>query len=249
MSRPRRPRSRRAEGAQREGVVERLRPEAREERGAPAAVQRPRPSPGRAGQSPIRPNLRMSRKRISRPSASASTRWTYGSTGVAGRHHEELAGHLQVDRQRRARRRRARTTTQLGPPPDRLDPPPGDGGGERLARRVRRDRPRPVAARADDRRADDEPAQVARDRLDLGKLGHGRAYREIRRRCAGRCRRRDATGTVVRISAPCGTSVDRWRTARTTTRSCASARSPSPSAAPSDRPRAGARPGAAGAPP
>ena len=60
---------------------------------------------------------------------------------------------------------------ELRPPADRLDPPAGDRGIERLGR-VGPERPRPADPGAGDRRPDDARPQVARDRLDLGKLGH-----------------------------------------------------------------------------
>ena len=89
--------------------------------------------------------------------------------GRLGRDDEQLAGHLQVDRQGRVAGQV--DDDLLGAPPDGLDPSPGDGLGERLGR-VRPQGPRPRDARADDRRAQDARSQVARDRLDLGKFGH-----------------------------------------------------------------------------
>ena len=82
-----------------------------------------------------------------------------------GRDHEQLAGHLEVDGQRRLTRQLDHD--QLRAPPDALDPPSGDRGIEGLGR-VRAQCPRPRTTGAGDRRAEDARAQVARHRLDLG---------------------------------------------------------------------------------
>ena len=95
----------------------------------------------------------------------------YGSSGVVRRHDEQLAGHLEVDGQ--GRLARELDDELLRPPPDRLDPPAGHRLREGVGG-VRAQRPRPRAPGTHDRRADDARAQVARDGLDLGELGHAR---------------------------------------------------------------------------
>ena len=89
--------------------------------------------------------------------------------GRVGRDHEQLAGHLEVDRERGVARQL--DDELLGAPADRQDGPSGDAVGER-DRVVRAQRARPRAAGADDRRAHEARAQVARDGLDLGKFRH-----------------------------------------------------------------------------
>ena len=108
------------------------------------------PVTGSRPYSPILPNLRMSRKRTSRPSASSRTSRTYGSSGVVRRHDEQLAGHLQVDGQGGVARQL--DDDELRPTADGLDPTAGDGRIERLGC-VRPQGPCPRAAGAGDGRA------------------------------------------------------------------------------------------------
>ena len=91
------------------------------------------------------------------------------------RHHEQLAGHLEVDREERAGVEV--DDHLLAPPPDRLDPTARDPRDE-PCRVLVPQRARPGDAGAGDPRpgsvavGQQVAAQVARDGLDLGQLGH-----------------------------------------------------------------------------
>lgn len=102
----------------------------------------------------------------------------------AGRHDEELARHLEMDRQdgRLGCGGSARSGLAialrpepdeelLAPPADALDRPPNHGRGEGLGL-VAAQRPRPVGARTGDPRACHQAAEVAGYRLDFRQLGH-----------------------------------------------------------------------------
>jgi hypothetical protein len=86
-------------------------------------------------------------------------------------HDEELTGHLQVDRQERSAGKVDHEL--LAAPADGLDPAAGHTVGERLQTEVA-ERPSPARLGIDDRRANDEPAQVAGNGFDLGQLRHER---------------------------------------------------------------------------
>jgi hypothetical protein len=73
---------------------------------------------------------------------------------------EQLAGHLQVDRQEGIAREM--DDDLLGPPRDTLDPPSGDALGERFGRDPA-EGPRPQGRRVDDRRARDQRSEVGDD--------------------------------------------------------------------------------------
>ena len=92
-----------------------------------------------------------------------------GILGRAGRDHEQLAGHLQVDRQRGVARQLH--DELLGAPAHGQDLAAGDAGVEPDGI-LRSERAGPVGPCAGDRRADQSRSQVARDGLDLGKLRH-----------------------------------------------------------------------------
>ena len=139
----------------------------------------PTPSNGSssAPYSPTRPNLRMSRKRSSRAVVERQRQPLVRVPRQRRRHHEQLAGHLEVDRQEGAA---GEVDDQLlAAPPDRLDPATRDARRE-PCRVLVPQRPLPAHARARDRRAgpavgrQEAAPEVARDGLDLGKLRHRR---------------------------------------------------------------------------
>ncbi len=177
------------EGPQREGGVERLGSVPGEQRAAVLRVQDraasrvPRPEPYPAELADV---AEAELAAVVQREAQVDVPVGRG----AGRHHEELAGHLEVDRQRGTARQVH--DDQLRAPADRVDAAPGHGAGERGDRGVRGDRARPVARGTGDRGAHDEPPQVARDRLHLGKLGHRRVRlpRRAGRRSSTPSRRR-----------------------------------------------------------
>ena len=204
LSRPVRRRSRAGRLADREGVVERLRADGREDGRAAdlgdelaghrvAAVQPDlaeladvaEAQLAAVGELQDEPDVRV--------------------LGRVGRDDEQLAGHLQVDGQRRVARRARRRAAW---PADRR---PGPRGRRRASAKaigcVGPQRPRPRAARPDDRRADEQRPQVARDRLDLGELGHrrrlaGDAARSAPRAAARRPRRRSRRRGSAASSTP-----------------------------------------------
>ena len=161
MSRPLRPRSRRRNAP----TVK-----ASASGSGPIFANGIRQSPVDAPYSPILPNLRMSRNRISRPSSRLEHEPDVRILRPPWRHDEQLAGHLQVDRQERRRRTaRRRAACRAARPPR--------SAVRRRRRRTPRGRCRaacaprcvvastivaPVIRRA----------EVAGDGLDLGKLGH-----------------------------------------------------------------------------
>ena len=87
----------------------------------------------------------------------------------AGRDHEQLAGHLQVDGQRGLAGQVHHEL--LRAPPDGQDLATGDTSIE-PGGILRSKRAHPVGPCSDDRRADQSRSQVTRDGLDLGKLRH-----------------------------------------------------------------------------
>ncbi len=105
--------------------------------------------------------------------------------GSIGRNHEQLARHLEVNRQNRRVRRRSLSRAGLvnsglrrepdqqllAASADTLDRPPRDV--VRKSRGVVASQSRgPIRARAGDPRARHQASQVACDRLDFRKLGH-----------------------------------------------------------------------------
>ena len=95
----------------------------------PAAPPSTAPVRGSRAQSPTRPNLRMSRKRISRPSSSCQGQVEMPVGRGSGRHDEQLPGHLEVDRERRITRQLH--DHELRPAADALDAPASEALRER----------------------------------------------------------------------------------------------------------------------
>ena len=136
----------------------------------------------------MRPNLRMSRNRISsiqpNPSELADVAISkfapVGQSeddvnvpilGGTGRYHEQLAGHLEMDRQHSrlgvGRGRPEPDQELLAAPAHSFDLTPLHCLGKAI-RRVAPERLRPIRPRADDPRARHQAAQVPGDRLDFG---------------------------------------------------------------------------------
>ena len=132
------------------------------------------PVTGSRPYSPTRPNLRMSRKRSSRPSASSRTSRTYGSTGVSAGTTNSWPVILRWIV--RAASPDSSTTTSFARRPTASTRRPATASANASGVCVRSVRAH-ERARADDRRADDARPQVARDGLDLGKLRHRRPTR------------------------------------------------------------------------
>ncbi len=102
----------------------------------------------------------MSRNRIQRPSASSRRRWTWPIVRRARRQHEQLAGHLELDRERRSPE--SSTTMRLPRRPPPRSPALALGDGRRGLR------VRPNAAPRSSRR---RRVQVARDVSSSGSSG------------------------------------------------------------------------------
>src|SRR5947207_621471 len=150
------------EGLEREGFVERLRTQRLE--GLAGGVVQPEPP-----ELPDVPEVNLAAVQKLEHKAYVWVRL------AAGRDDEKLAGHLQVDRQRRIARPRCvgrqLEDDELRPAADANDLVSRDRLGEAL-RRVRPNRLRPDDARSDDGRPGDQPAEIAGDGFDLGQLRH-----------------------------------------------------------------------------
>ena len=86
-----------------------------------------------------------------------------------GRDHEQLPGHLEVDRHEGPTGQPDHEL--LAAASDGLDAAAGEGRPDRVGG-VGAQRPRPEAHGVGDGRVEDQAAEVARDRLDLGELRH-----------------------------------------------------------------------------
>ena len=184
----------RPECPQRERRRERLRPVPGERARLRPRLSSTAPVRGSRGQSPTRPNLRMSRNRISRPSSSVRARWRCRSDGAPDGTTNSCPVILRWTVS--AASSDSSTTTSLARRPTADDAPAGDALRERRDGRVGGDHARPVPGRPDDRRADHEPPQVAGDRLHLRELGH----RRVTLPCRGR--RPSSTPSRRRSSRP-----------------------------------------------
>ncbi len=147
----------------------------------PPAPSSTAPVRGSSGHSPIRPNLRDVPEA---DLAAVAKREAHVDVGIGrrlGRHDEQLAGHLEMDRQGSVAGEI--DDHQLRPPADTLDPSTRHGRREVVGRRVRRERSRPVAAGADDRRGRDKAGRSRATVSTSGSSGmlksvpgeHGRA--------------------------------------------------------------------------
>ena len=179
-----------AELAQREARVERLRPDA-VERVVVGAVEADPAELADVAEAQLAAVVERQRQPLVRVSRQR------------GGDHEQLAGHLEVDRQEGAPGQV--DDELLAAPPDRLDPATRDARRE-PCRVLVPQRPLPADARAGDHGpggvvGEQVSAQVARDRLDLGQLGHRPGARPRSPRAPRRPRRARRRG-ARRASSP-----------------------------------------------